>query len=225
MARHARVPREGRLPILRRPHAIGSTEGLVRRHDSRIGTGVHQGLGSRRGRADRERPRTAHPQVRVRSLSLNRYGLPVRSRWLHPGQQHGRRWPSSSSSCVRRIRRSRVIFCLAFSTQQMNSLRARGVMSFQAPRAVGLAINAIRKSAGSLCTTPPGTRGPLTETPYRLEAKPCHNRLSATTATTQLQNRREAHHEIGQHGDASLRVELSLRGSRRSDSQMTEHNE
>jgi len=20
---------------------------------------------------------------------------PVRSRWLHPGQQHGRRWPSS----------------------------------------------------------------------------------------------------------------------------------
>jgi len=30
--------------------------------------------------------------------------LPVRSRWLHPGQQQGRRWPSSSSyvlQCVR----------------------------------------------------------------------------------------------------------------------------
>jgi hypothetical protein len=29
--------------------------------------------------------------------------LPVPSRCLHPGQQQGRRWPSSSSSCVRRI--------------------------------------------------------------------------------------------------------------------------
>ena len=33
---------------------------------------------------------------------------PVRSRCLHPGQQQGRRWPSSSSSRVRRMRRSRV---------------------------------------------------------------------------------------------------------------------
>ena len=33
------------------------------------------------------------------------------------------------------MRRSRVIFCLASSTQQMNSLRARGVMSFQASSA------------------------------------------------------------------------------------------
>ena len=47
--------------------------------------------------------------------------------------------------------------CLASSTQQMNSLRARGVMSFQASSAVGLAISATRKSPGSLCTTPPGT--------------------------------------------------------------------
>ena len=56
---------------------------------------------------------------------------------LAPGQQQGRRWPSSSSSWVRRMRRSRVISCLASSTQQMNSLRARGVMSFQASSAVG----------------------------------------------------------------------------------------
>jgi hypothetical protein len=88
--------------------------------------------------------------------------LPVRSRCLHPGQQQGRRWPSSSSSSVRRMRRSRVTSCLASSTQQMNSLRARGVMSFQASSAVGLAISALRRSPGSLCTTPPGTRGLLT---------------------------------------------------------------
>ncbi len=88
--------------------------------------------------------------------------VPVRSRCSHPGQQQGRRWPSSNSSWVRRMRRSRVISCLASSTQQMNSLRARGVMSFQASSAVGLAISAMRRSRGSLCTTPPGTRGLLT---------------------------------------------------------------
>jgi hypothetical protein len=88
--------------------------------------------------------------------------LPVRWRCLHPGQQQGRRWPSSSSSWVRRMRRSRVISCLASSTQQMNSLRARGVMSFQASSAAGLAISALRRSPGSLCSTPPGSRGLLT---------------------------------------------------------------
>jgi hypothetical protein len=56
------------------------------------------------------------------------------------------------------MRRFRVISCLASSTQQMNSLRANGVMSFQAASAVELPISAWRKSAGSLCTTPPGTR-------------------------------------------------------------------
>ena len=86
----------------------------------------------------------------------------MRSRCLHPGQQHGRRCPSSSSSWVRRMRRSRVVSCLASSTQQMNSLRARGVMSFQTSIAVSLAISALRRSAGSLCTTPPGTLWPLT---------------------------------------------------------------
>ena len=54
--------------------------------------------------------------------------------------------------------------CLASSTQQMNSLRASGVMSFHASSAVALAINASRRSAGSLCTTPPGTRWLLTGT-------------------------------------------------------------
>jgi hypothetical protein len=47
---------------------------------------------------------------------------------------------------VGRMPRSRVHFCLAFSTQQMNSLRARGVMSFHASRAVRLAISVFRRS-------------------------------------------------------------------------------
>src|SRR5665213_2913066 len=92
--------------------------------------------------------------------------LPVRSRCLHPGQQQGRRWPSSSSSLVRRIRRSRVISCFASSTQQMNSLRASGVMSFQASSAVELAVSASRRSPGSWCTAPPGTRGVLTPSAF-----------------------------------------------------------
>ncbi len=104
-------------------------------------------------------------------LPARRYP-PVRSRCLHPGQQQGRRWPSSSSSWVRRMRRSRVSSCLAFSTQQMNSLRARGVMSFHASRAVGFGTNASRKSPGSLCTALPGTRGLLTGPRYRVEPTP-----------------------------------------------------
>ena len=78
----------------------------------------------------------------------HRAGTPVRSRCLHPGQQHGRRWPSSSSSWVRRMRRSRVVVCLASSTQQMNSLRANGVMSFQAASAVAFAISAVAQVRG-----------------------------------------------------------------------------
>jgi len=108
-----------------------------------------------------------------RAGSADRY-LPVRSRCAHPGQQQGRRWPSSSSSWVRRIRRSRVVGCLASSTQQMNSLRAKGVMSFQASHAVGFATSALRRSLGSLCTTPPGTRELLTGPRERGEDTPWH---------------------------------------------------
>ena len=99
--------------------------------------------------------------VMFRTVRFDSY-LPVRWPCVHPGQQQGRRRPSSSSSWVLRIRRSRVTSCLASSTQQMNSLRARGVMSFQASSAVALAIRALRRSLGSACTTPPGTCGLLT---------------------------------------------------------------
>ena len=111
------------------------------------------------------RPKVPAPDHRgAGRRSRHRAGcyFPVCWRCAHPGQQQGRRWPSSSSSPVRRMRRCRVVPCLASSTQQMNSLRARGVMSFQASSAVGLAISALRRSAGSLCTTPPGSRGLLT---------------------------------------------------------------
>ena len=111
--------------------------------------------------------------------AADRY-LPVRSRCAHPGQQQGRRWPSSSSSWVRRMRRSRVVSCFASSTQQMNSFRARGVMSFHASSAVELATSALRRSVGNLCTTPPGTRGLLTRRPYprsgRRDPKPISTR-------------------------------------------------
>ena len=74
-------------------------------------------------------------------------------RWLHPGQQQGPaltllQFLLESGG----MRRFSVISCLASSTQQMNSLRARGVMSSgQATSAVGLAISASRRSPGSLC--------------------------------------------------------------------------
>jgi hypothetical protein len=58
------------------------------------------------------------------------------------------------------MRRSLVFSCLASSTQQMNSLRAKGVMSFQASSAVPFAISALRRSDGKSWTTPPGTRWP-----------------------------------------------------------------
>lgn len=55
------------------------------------------------------------------------------------------------------MRRCRVASCLASWTQQMNSLRASGVMSIQAVRAVWLATRASWRSRGISCTTPPGT--------------------------------------------------------------------
>jgi hypothetical protein len=39
-------------------------------------------------------------------------------------------------------------------------------MSFQASSAAALAISALRRSSGSVCTTPPGTREPLTGQRY-----------------------------------------------------------
>jgi hypothetical protein len=61
------------------------------------------------------------------------------------------------------MRRFRVISCFASSTQQINSLRAKGVMSRQAASAAEFPISASRRSIGSWCTTPPGTLFLVTE--------------------------------------------------------------
>ena len=78
------------------------------------------------------------------------------SRCIHPGQQHGRRLPSASSVCARSTRRCLVSMSFAPSTQQIHSLRARGVISFQAARLTLSASKAVRRSAGSLWTVPVG---------------------------------------------------------------------
>jgi hypothetical protein len=55
------------------------------------------------------------------------------------------------------MRRTLVAGCLASSTRQIHSLRANGVMSFQAARAGGLAIRTFSRSAGTfVCTVPAG---------------------------------------------------------------------
>lgn len=80
--------------------------------------------------------------------------MPFRSRWRQPAQQQGRRMPELSFEIPTTTRRCLVSMCLAPSTQQIHSLRARGVISFQAVRAVASAVNALHKSAGKLCTVP-----------------------------------------------------------------------
>lgn len=52
------------------------------------------------------------------------------------------------------IRRLLVSGFFASRTQQIHSLRASGVMSSHAARAVGEEARVFRKSAGTLCTTP-----------------------------------------------------------------------
>lgn len=53
------------------------------------------------------------------------------------------------------MRLLRVSIFLADSIQQIHSLRAKGVMSSQVASAALSEVNALRKSAGSLWTTPP----------------------------------------------------------------------
>ena len=57
--------------------------------------------------------------------------LPLRSRCVRPGQQHGRRWPSSSSSWVRRMRRSRVV---VMTSHVIATQRRTGALDASAPR-------------------------------------------------------------------------------------------
>lgn len=73
---------------------------------------------------------------------------------MQPTQQQGRRLPSNNSSQVRLIRRFLVSICFAFSTQQMNSFLANGVISSHRFRTFLSEARAFFRSAGSLCTVP-----------------------------------------------------------------------
>src|SRR5260370_9154350 len=83
-------------------------------------------------------------------------------RFVQPSQQHGRRFPSSSSDRTRWTCWLLVSAFFGQSTQQIHSLRARGVRSSQAARAFGLAIKTRLKSIGRVWTTPPETTLRLT---------------------------------------------------------------
>src|SRR6184192_396496 len=109
----------------------------------------------------------AHFDALLRLLSTQRTeGLSSLSlRWMQPSQQHGRRFPSSSSD---RNRSTCWLLVSAFfgqSTQQIHSLRARGVRSSHAARAFGVAIKTPLKSIGTVWTTPPETTLELIDRP------------------------------------------------------------
>ena len=69
-----------------------------------------------------------------------------------PAQQHGLLIPPRSFDSPTVIRRVRVSACFAEETQQIHSLRARGVISSQVAKALESATRAFLKSAGILCT-------------------------------------------------------------------------
>src|SRR3989338_401392 len=71
---------------------------------------------------------------------------------MQPAQQQGLRFPSISSARVLSIRRLLVSTFLADRIQQINSLRASGVIPSHASRAAGEEMRVFRKSVGALCT-------------------------------------------------------------------------
>src|SRR5207237_10667685 len=73
----------------------------------------------------------AHADTLLRLLSTQRTeGLSFLSlRWMQPSQQHGRRFPSSSSDCNRRMCWLLVSAFFGPSTQQIHLLPLRGVRS------------------------------------------------------------------------------------------------
>ncbi len=109
----------------------------------------------------------AHADALPRLLSTQRTeGLSSLSfRCVQPSQQHGRRFPSSSSDCTRWMWWLLVSAFFGQSTQQIHSLRARGVRSCHAARTFGLATKTRLKSTGTVCATPPATTLELIDRP------------------------------------------------------------
>jgi hypothetical protein len=73
---------------------------------------------------------------------------------MQPIQQQGLRIPSLSSDITLVTCTFLVPGIFTDMTQQIHSLRASGVRSFHFTSALGSEVNASRKSAGTLCTTP-----------------------------------------------------------------------
>src|SRR6266540_2971618 len=113
------------------------------------------------------RGRVVHADALSRRLSTQRTeGLSSLSfRCVQPSQQHGRRFPSSSSDRNRSMCWPLVSAFFGQSTQQIHSLRARGVRSSHAARAFGVAIKTRLKSIGTVWTTPPETTLELIDRP------------------------------------------------------------
>src|SRR5438105_908390 len=109
----------------------------------------------------------AHADALLRLLSTQRTEelSSLSLRWMQPSQQHGRRFPSSSSDCNRWMCWLLVSAFFGQSTQQIHSLRARGVRSCHAARTFWLAIRTRLKSTGTVCTTPPETALELIDRP------------------------------------------------------------
>src|SRR2546428_9883329 len=109
----------------------------------------------------------AHADALLRLLSTQRTeGVSSLSfRCVQPSQQHGRRSPSSSSDCNRWMCWLLVSAFFGQSTQQIHSLRARGVRSCQAARTFGGAIKTRLKSIGTVWTSPPETALELIDRP------------------------------------------------------------
>src|SRR2546422_164067 len=108
-----------------------------------------------------------HADALSRRLSTQRTeGLSSLSfRCVQPSQQHGRRFPSSSSDRTRWMCWLLVSAFFGQTTQQIHSLRARGVRSSHAARALGVAIKTRLKSIGTVWTTPPETTLDLIDRP------------------------------------------------------------
>src|SRR5436309_971984 len=103
------------------------------------------------------RGRVAHAEALLRRLMTQRTEglISLSFRCVQPSQQHGRRFPSSSSDRTRWMCWFLVSAFFGQSTQQIHSLRARGVRPSHAARTLGLAIRTRLKSTGTVCTTPP----------------------------------------------------------------------
>jgi len=132
-----------------------------------------QAVEIRRGRNLATRNAQAGGHGRCWDISSNRTMLPMRNiislsgltattltqnkstqRCPQPAQQQGRRMPPFSFESAFSMRIPLVSAFLPEMTQQIHSLRASGVISSHTANAFGVEVIALRKSSGSVCTTP-----------------------------------------------------------------------